>query len=124
MNITKFSRTTFFIERLWLTASVFLFFCSMLSFNRALENLRTMDDFSFTNFLTDREMGCSRKAVSNNYFQKVLLITFISNYANLLQHFIFAHLIEDCYEKSALQKESVIPPFAERFKTTIFRISY
>ena len=58
----------------------------MLNFNRALENLRTMDDFNFTNFLSDREIGCStqsvryccfRKAVSNNYFQKVLFIIFI-----------------------------------------------
>ena len=76
----------------------------MLNFKHALENLRTMDDYSFTNFIRDREMGCSteganhccfRKAVSNNYFQKVLLVTFISNYANLFQHFIFAHLMED-----------------------------
>ena len=76
----------------------------MLNFKHTLENFHTMDDFSFTNFLSDREMGCStegakyccfRKAVSNNYFQKVLLVTFISNYANLFQHLIFAHLIED-----------------------------
>ena len=76
----------------------------MLSFNRALENLRTTDDFNFTNFLTNREMGCStegtsyccfRKAVSNNYYQKVLLDDFHSNYANLFQHSIFAHLVED-----------------------------
>ena len=78
----------------------------MLDFNRALENLRTMDDVNFTNFLSDREMGCStegpsycclRKAVSKNFrkvFQKVLLTTFISNFANLFQHFIFARLIE------------------------------
>ena len=71
----------------------------MLNFNYALENLRTMGDFNFTNFLSDREMGCFTegasyccfwKAVSNNYFQKVLLVTFVSSYANL-----FAHLIED-----------------------------
>ena len=75
----------------------------MLNFNLALENLRTMNDFNFTNFLSDREMGfstegasycCFRKAVSNNCFQKVLLITFISNCANLSQYFIFAHVIE------------------------------
>ena len=28
-----------------------------------------------------------RKAVSNNFFQKVLLTNFISTYANLLQHY-------------------------------------
>ena len=51
-----------------------------------------------------------RKAVSNNFFQKVLLIKFIiSTYDNLLQHFIFARflLIED-YGKCALRKEPVI----------------
>ena len=63
-------------------------------------------------------MGCSmegasycyfRKAVSNNFFQQVLLINFISTYANLLQHFIFARflLIED-YGECALRKEPVI----------------
>ena len=53
----------------------------MLNFKHALENLRTMDDFSFTNFLSDRKMGCSteganyccfRKAVSNNYFESLI----------------------------------------------------
>ena len=33
---------------------------------------------------------CFGKAVSNNFFQQVLLINIISTYANLLQHFIFA----------------------------------
>ena len=64
----------------------------MLNFNRALENLRTMDDFNFTNFLSDREIGystqsvsycCFRKAVSNNYFQKVLFIIFIRRLIDL-----------------------------------------
>ena len=107
----------------------------LLNFNRALENFRTMDDFNFTNFLSDRGMGCStegasyccfRKAVSDNCFQKVLLITFISNYANLFQHFIFADLIESLkgYEKCALQDELVIALFVERFKTATLRISY
>ena len=69
-------------------------------------------------FFSDRVMGCTmegasycffHKAVSNNLFQQVLLINFISTYANLLQHFIFACflLIED-YGKCALQKEPVI----------------
>ena len=77
----------------------------MLNFNRALENLRALNDFSFTDFFSDRVMGCCtegasycfRKAISNKFFQKVLLINFISIYDNLLQHFIFARflLIED-----------------------------
>ena len=52
---------------------------------------------------------CFCKAVSNNRFQQVLLINFISTYANLLQHFIFAHflLIKD-YRKRALRKKLVI----------------
>ena len=86
-----------------------------------------MDDFSFTNFLTDRVMGCSkkgvsyccfRKVVSSNFFQKVLLLNFISTYANWLKNFSFAHfLLIEGYRKYYLQKESVIAPFVERFKT-------
>ena len=54
---------------------------------------------------------CFREAVSNNFFQQVLLINFSSTYANLLQHLIFAHflLIED-YGKCALRKEPLIGP--------------
>ena len=36
---------------------------------------------------------CFRKAVSNNFFQQVLLINIISTYANSLQHFIFARFL-------------------------------
>ena len=102
VNIAKFLRTIFYRTPL-VIASVHSTI-TMLNFNHALENLRNMDDFNFTNFLSDREMGCSTegasyccfcKAISNNYFQKVLLVTFIRNYANLFQHFIFVHLIED-----------------------------
>ena len=52
---------------------------------------------------------CFHKAVSNNFFQQVLLINLISTYANLLQHFIFARflLIED-YRKCALRTEPII----------------
>ena len=90
----------------------------MLNFNRVLGNLRTINDFNFTNIFSGRVVGCSMegascccfcKAVSNNFFQQVLLINFISAYANLLQHFIFAHflLIKD-YGKCALRMEQVI----------------
>ena len=122
-----------------MTASV-LWTITMLNFNRALENLGTMDDFYFTNFLSDRVMGCStegasfcyfRKAVSNNYFQKVFLITFISNYANsfeylliLLIHFCSLDRKLEGYEKCALRKEPVIAPFVEWFKTATLRKSH
>ena len=65
---------------------------------------------------------CFRKAVSNNFFQQVLLINIISTYANLFQRFIFAcfFLIED-YGKCALRKEPVI---GCSFIKHIFRKSY
>ena len=79
-----------------MTASV-LWTITILNFNRALENLHAMDDFSFTDFLSDRLMGCSaegasycyfHKAVLNNFLNnKFLLINFVSSYANLLQDF-------------------------------------
>ena len=58
---------------------------------------------------TEGASYCFRKAISNKFFQKILLINFISIYDNLLQHFIFARflLIED-YGKCALRKEMVI----------------
>ena len=51
---------------------------TILNANRALENLRTANDFNFTKFFTKRVMACSakgasyccfRKAISNNVFQ-------------------------------------------------------
>ena len=74
----------------------------LISVNRALENLCNMDDYNRTKFLTDRAMGCStkdashccmRSAVVDKYFQKVMLINFISAYANLLKNFSFAHFL-------------------------------
>ena len=76
----------FFYRTFQVTASVY-WAITVLNFNHALENLRTMGDINFTNFLSDRLMGCYpesasyccfRKTVSNNIFQKVLLINFIS----------------------------------------------
>ena len=68
---------------------------------------------------------CFRKTISSNFFQQVLLINIISTCLNLLQHFIFAHLLllED-YEQGALQKELIIAPLMEWFKTATFRKSY
>ena len=75
-------KNSFFYRRPQVTASV-LWTITILNYNHALENLRTMNDFNFTNFVSDRVMGCStegasyycfRKAGSDNFFQKVLLI--------------------------------------------------
>ena len=80
-----------------------------------------MDDFSFTNFLNDRVMGCSKKGASYCCFRKAvssLLLNFISTYANWLKNFSFAHfLLIEGYWKYYLQKELVIAPFVERLKT-------
>ena len=76
---------------LW-TISVLLWIITIINFNGALEILRTKDNFDFTNFLNNRVMRCStkgashccfRKAVSNNYFQNLLLINFISICSNV-----------------------------------------
>ena len=64
-------------------------------------------------------------AVLNTYFSKVLLINSINTWSNLLENFIFVHrlLLED-YEQGALQKELIVAPLMERFKTATFRKSY
>ena len=101
--------------------------------NRALENLRKMNDFNFTNVFSKRVMTCFakgasyccfRKAVSNNAFQKILL-----NFISFIISFLLAFcqggcflLIED-YGKNALRKELVIAPFVVRFKTATLRKS-
>ena len=61
--------------------------------------------------------------VSNNYFQKVLLINFICTFANFLQDFIFARfqLIED-YGQYTLRKEQVVATFVERFKKMVEKV--
>ena len=109
------------------TISVLLWTIAIINFNRALESLRTKDNFSFSNFLINTVMRCStkgashccfRKAVSNNYFQKFLLINFISTCSNWLKNFSFIHfLLIKGYGKYSLRKESVIAPFVEWFKT-------
>ena len=109
------------------TISVLLWTITIINFNRALESLRTKEDFKFTNFLTNRVMRCStkdashccfRKAVSNNYFQKFLLINFTSTCSNWFSNFSFTHfLLIKGYGKYSLRKESVIAPFVEWFKT-------
>ena len=45
-------------------------------------------------------------------------MNFTSIYSNLLNHFIFVHLLlTKDYEEGALRKELVISPFVEQFKT-------
>ena len=109
------------------TISVLFWTITIINFNRALESLRTKDDFNFTNFLINRLMRCStkgashccfRKAVSNNYFQKFLQINFVSTCSNWPNNFSFTHfLLVKGYGKYSLRKESVIAPFIEWFKT-------
>ena len=72
-------KNSFFFRTPQVTASV-LCTITVLNYNCALENLRTMNDFNFTNFFSDRVMGCSTegasyycllKAVSNSFFQSL-----------------------------------------------------
>ena len=58
VNIAKFLTANFFYRTPLVTASVF-WTITILKFNRALENLRAMDDFNFPNFLSDKVMGSS-----------------------------------------------------------------
>ena len=104
-------KNSFFYRTSQMTASK-LWAIKILNYNHALENLRIMNDLNFANFFNDRVMECSKegasnccfcKAVSNNFFQKVLLINFISTYSKLLKHFIFARfLLMEGYEQGAL----------------------
>ena len=105
---------------------------TIMNFNRSSEHLGTMDAFNFIIFFSDRVMGCFAEGasyccfpivVSNNYFQKVILINFICTFANFLQHFIFARfqLIED-YGKYTLRKEQVVPTFVKRFKKMVEKV--
>ena len=129
MNILYFQRQSFkqLLSNLHWVISVLLWTIRIINFHRTLKNLCTMDDFSCTNFLIDIVMGCSTKdtsycyfpkTVSNNYFQKVLLMNFVSTYVNWLKNFTFANfLLTGGYQKYSLRKESVIALFVERFKT-------
>ena len=85
------------------TISVLLWTITIINFNPALESLLTKDDLNFTNFLINRVMGCStkgdshccfRKAVSNNYFQKFLLINLSSTCSNWLKNFSSTHFTQ------------------------------
>ena len=122
-----------FFYRTPLVTPPVLWTITMLNFNRALENLGTMNNFNFTNIFSDRVMACPTKgasyccfckAVSNN-FQQVLLINFISFSVSFLLAFCQGGcflLIED-YGKCTLRKEPVIAPFVQWFKTATLRKS-
>ena len=123
-----------FFYRTPLVTALVLWTITILNPSRALENLRSMDDFSFTNVFSKRVMACSakgasyccfRKAVSNNVFQKFLLINFTSFSISFLLAFCQGGCfqpIED-YGKYALRNEPVIAPFVVRFKTATSRKS-
>ena len=65
---------------------------------------------------------CFREAVSNNFFQQVLLTNIISTYANFFQHYVFPHFfLREDYGKCALGKEPVV---GCSFIKHIFRKSY
>ena len=54
------------------TISVLLWTIKILNFDRAWENLRTVEGFNFTNFRIDRVPGCSTKDASYSSFRKVV----------------------------------------------------
>ena len=106
------------------TISVLFWTITIINFNRALESLRTKDDFNFTNFLINRVMRFSTKGASQCCFckavsfQKFLLINFISICSNWLNNFSFTHfLLIKGYVKYTVRKELVIVPLVEWFKT-------
>ena len=136
MNILYFQRQSF-KQLLWnilWAVSVLLWTVTIINFHRTLKNFYTMDNFNCTNFLTDIVTGWStkkasycyfHKTVSNNYFQKVLLINFVSTYANWLKDFSFTDiLLTGGYQKYSLQKESVIFLFIEWFQTATLRKAF
>ena len=56
----------------------------MLNFNHALENLHTMDDFNFTNFLSDRDGmlygRCQLLLLSQTCLKQLLSESHIGNF--------------------------------------------
>ena len=84
----------------------------ILNFNRFLENMRTMDDLNFANFLSDRVMGgASYCCASYCCFHK----------------FAFGNLLSQnrCFcLQPPLRKVPLIASFAKLFQTTSSRMSY
>ena len=77
----------------------------------------------------ERAAYCSfSRALSNSNFGKVLLISFIITWNNLLQHCISSKfLLVESYgqsTQSTLRKELLIAPFVQHFKTTTSRKSH
>ena len=60
----------------------------------------------------------------NNFFQKVLLIHFISTYANLLQHLNFAHfLLIKGYGKCVLRREPLLVVAQNSYSSKVLMIN-
>ena len=84
----------------------------------------------FCRFFADRRLSTRRSmkgavhcpfrgALWNNYFEKVLMIKFISNWNDLLKHYIFVDsLLMLNYVQGALRNKLRIAPFIKQFKTT------
>ena len=120
-------KNSFFYRTLLVTASV-PWTITMLNFNHTFENVRTKDDYSFTNFLSDREMGCPTEGSSycclqTTIFRKSFLITFDKYLRKFVSAFhSLVRRLED-YQKCDLRKEPVIAPFVERFKLATLKKS-
>ena len=120
-----------FFDRTPVVTALILWTITILNPSRALENLRSMNDFNFTNFFSNRVIACSakgasyccfRKAVSKNLFQKFLLINFISFSIS----FLLAFCQGGCFLPIELWKvcsKPVIAPFTVRLKTATSRKS-
>ena len=86
--------------------------------------------FAFRNLLSENCCFCLLPPLQKapviaaiaKLFQTTSSRNLISIYANLLQHFIFAHfLLTEGYGKCALRKEPFVAPSVERFKTATLR---
>ena len=111
INNVKFLKATFYIRTPLEIVSVF-WTIKILNFNRSLENLPTMDDFNFNNFLSNRLMGGAGYCCSSYYcFCK----------------FTFGNLISEngCFCLfPPLWKTPVTAAFAKLFQKTSSRKSY
>ena len=79
----KIFKNNFFYRTPLVFASV-LSTITMLNFNHALENLHTMDDFNFTNFLSDRDGmlygRCQLLLLSQTCLKQLLSESYIGNF--------------------------------------------
>ena len=125
-------KDSFFYWTPLVTGPVFLTI-TILNSIRALENLRTINDFNFT-FLVKGWWHALRKvpaiaAFAKQFQTKSFRKSYWPSFINFSISFLLAFcqggcflLIED-YGKYALRKELVIAPFEEQFKTAASRKS-